>query len=116
LNCPAAQENWIYMPKGRLLRQDELVSESVSTKATKKLDQGLFNALTAEEGGILPAGALPAVKAASEAGQRAVLSALDDDGKQVMKPKRQQRAKPGEAEKISPKTVLESGSQMIANR
>ncbi|CAL1160360.1 unnamed protein product [Cladocopium goreaui] len=109
-------ENWIYMPKGRLLRQDELVSESVSTKATKKLDQGLFNALTAEEGGILPAGALPAVKAASEAGQRAVLSALDDDGKQVMKPKRQQKAKPGEAEKISPKTVLESGSQMIANR
>lgn len=104
------------MPKGRLLRQDESVSESVSVKATKKLDQGLFNALTAEEGGILPAGALPAAKAASEAGQRAVLSALDDDGKQVTKPKRQQKAKTGEAEKISPKTVLESGPQMIANR
>lgn len=99
------------MPKGRLLRQDDLVSESVSVKASKKLDQGLFNALTAEEGGILPSGAMPAVKAASEAGQRAVLTALDDDGKQVVKPKRTQKTKQGEAEKITPKTLLESGPQ-----
>lgn len=105
------------MPKGRVLRQDEKVSESVSAKATKKLDKGLFNALTAEEGGILPSGALPAVKAASEAGQRAVLDALDDDGKKVVKPKRQQKPKETEeAEKVTPKTLLESGPQKSVNK
>ena len=107
----AIQENWIYMPKGRLVRQDDLVSDSVKAKATKKLDETLFNALTAEEGGILPTGSLPSIKATSEAGQRAIVCALGDESKAVPKPKKAAKPKGGEAEKVTPKTIHEPGPQ-----
>ena len=83
----------------------------------QKLQRNLTRGFSAEEGGILPSGALPAVKAASEAGQRAVLDALDDDGKKVVKPKRQQKPKASEeAEKVTQKTLLESGPQKSVNK
>jgi len=99
------------MPKGRLVRQDDLVSDSVKARATKKLDETLFNALTADEGGVLASGALPHIKAASEGGQRAIASALGDESKAVPKPKKIPKPKGGEAEKITPKTVHEPGPQ-----
>ena len=99
------------MPKGRLVRQDDLVSDSVKARATKKLDETLFNALTADEGGVLASGALPHIKAASEGGQRAIASALGDESKAVPKSKKIPKPKGGEAEKITPKTVPEPGPQ-----
>ena len=100
------------MPAGRVLRQDDRTSESLSAKATKDLDRSLLNALTAEEGGILQAGALPAVRAATESGQKALLNALDDDNKTVAKVKKAAKPKVTDGEPVVPKTVLESGPQI----
>ena len=99
------------MPRGRLVRQDDLVSGSVKATAVKKLNQPLFNALTADEGGVLPSGALPSIKAASEGGQRAIASALGDEAKAAPKPKKAPKPKGSEAEEITPKTVHQPGPQ-----
>ena len=99
------------MPAGRVLRQDDRTSESLSATATKNLDRSLLNALTSEEGGILQAGAMPAVRAATEAGQKAVLDALDDDNRTTSKVKKVAKPKPQEAETVEPKTVLQPEPQ-----
>ena len=106
------QETWYYMPKGRLLRQDDKTADSLKVKGTKKLDDQMFRALTGEEGP-LPCGALPAVRAQSEAGQKAILKALDDEGKEVVKQKKPPKKATGDAEPVVPKTVLESRAQCI---
>lgn len=99
------------MPQGRLLRQDDITQDSIKATAQKKLDKGTFQALTGEHG-VLPAGALPSVKAANEQGQKAVLAALDDDKGPIVKAKAKAKAKAKEeAEKVEPKTVQELGSQ-----
>ena len=105
-----SQERWIYMPQGRLLRQDDTTTYSLKVSGSKKLDQQMFAALTAEEGGPLAAGALPSVKAASEQGSRAVMQALDDDKTTVIKPKKPKPAKATE-EQVVPKTALQPGPQ-----
>lgn len=97
------------MPQGRTIRQDDETEEQIKVAAKKRLNNDMFSALT-DENGVLPAGALPAVKAASEAGQKALREALDDENKVTAKPKR--RAKPKEdenAEEVTPKTPMESG-------
>lgn len=97
------------MPSGRMLRRDDKTSETLKATASRNLDQPLLDALTCDETGVLPAGALPGVKAASEAGQRAVLQALQGDDSKVEKLK--QRRKEKEAEPVEPKTTLMPGPQ-----
>ena len=96
------------MPKGRVVRKDEKTSESMKVEAQKKLDRGMLNAITAEDG-VLPAGALPTVKANSAAGAQALQAALEDDKNAVAKPK-PKKTKREEAENVEPKTVLQWGS------
>lgn len=108
------EETWYYMPQGRMIRQDDEVADQVKVSAQKRLNNELFDAMTGENG-VLPAGALPSVKTATEAGQRALQEALDDDGKAVTarSKKRPKKAETNDAEEVTPKTTLESGSQGI---
>ena len=101
------------MPQGRVLRQDDVTADSLKAKATKALDENMFAAMTGESGP-LPCGALPAVKAATEQGQKAVLEALDDTSKAVVKEKKKKKTdQAAEAEPVKPKTLLEWGPQKI---
>lgn len=102
------------MPKGRLLRQDDSTSDVLKATATKSLDKALFGALTDPDSGPLPTGALPHVKAATEAGKKAVFEALAEDGSKVT-PKGKAKAKKGSenGEPVKPKTELERGSPVI---
>ncbi|CAK9086948.1 Uncharacterized protein SCF082_LOCUS41130 [Durusdinium trenchii] len=104
----AQKETWIYMPKGRVVRQDDAAAEILKVRAEKKLDENLFNALTAEEGGVLAAGALPAVKAASASGAQKIMESLNDGAKVVKAPKPKKDKKPDEP--VKPKSILEPGS------
>ncbi|CAK9076382.1 unnamed protein product, partial [Durusdinium trenchii] len=88
----AQKETWIYMPKGRVVRQDDAAAEILKVRAEKKLDENLFNALTAEEGGVLAAGALPAVKAASASGAQKIMESLNDGAKVVKATKARTKA------------------------
>ena len=97
------------MPKGRLIRQDELTQETLKAKASKKVDDAMLEALTGENGP-LPAGLLPSIKTATEAGAKKLLTALDDEGKQVAKVARGARTKDTPSEEVKPKTPLESGT------
>lgn len=106
---PSLQENWIYMPEGRVIRQDDTNTERLKVAASKKLDSDLLNTFISEEGGPLQAGALPHVLAASEKGQQAVLQALEE-GSQVQKPKKKKEKK-DEGEEVEPKTVHQWGPQ-----
>ena len=93
------------------MRSDDETRESMKATATAMLDDPMFKAMTSEEGP-LPAGALPAVKCASEAGAKKLLQSLDDDRKAVAKVKPEPKKKKGgadESEVVKPKTPLESG-------
>lgn len=103
------QETWYYMPQGRVVRQDDSTSELLKVQAQKKLDRGMLNEMTGDDGP-LQAGALPAVKAASIGGAQALLKALDDDGKKVTKPPKRRKDEET-AEPVKPKTILELGPQ-----
>ena len=106
------QETWYYMPQGRVIRQDDVTADSLKAKATKTLDDNMFAALTGESGP-LPCGALPSVKAATEQGQKAVLEALDDTSKTIVKEKKRKPNPSEAAEPVKPKTLLEWGPQKI---
>ena len=95
------------MPKGRMVRQDDITGEQAKLSAGKKVNPELQAALTAEDGP-LPCGAMPAIKAASEAGVKALMGALDDENKNVAKPKKQKKA---ETVEVAPKTLVESYTQ-----
>lgn len=94
------------MPEGRQVRQDDVTGEKLAMKGTKKLDPSLQNAMTAEDGP-LTCGALPAIKAASEAGAKHIFTALDEEGKLVSKVPKRKTTKEKEGEEVKPKTVLE---------
>ena len=103
-------ETWIYMPQGRKLREDETVSEEISAKAKMDADKQVFEAMTGEDG-ILAPGALPQMKAASEAGQKKLFQLMDDEKRAVVKkPKVKGEGKGSEA--VTPKTTKEPGSQL----
>ncbi len=97
------------MPEGRVIRQDDTNTERLKVSAHKKLNAELLNSFIAEEGGPLPAGALPNVVADTEKGQQAVLQALEE-GSQVQKPKKKKIPKE-EPETVEPKTVHQRGPQ-----
>ena len=96
------------MPEGRQVRQDDETGERMSVTAQKKLGKELFAAMTGEDGP-LAAGALPAIKAATENGAKSVFQALDDDNKTVARPKKIPKPKTSEPEEVVPKTISESG-------
>ena len=94
-----------------MVRRDDKTSELLSVTAAKKIDQEMLNALTGEDGP-LQAGALPAVKTASQQGAIALHTALDDDKAQITKAPKKKKEKDPEAEEVEPKSLLESGPQM----
>lgn len=104
------QEMWVYMPQGRVVRQDELTKEKFGAKATSTVDAAMFQALTGEDGP-LPSGLLPSIKTATEAGTKKLFQALDDDNKQVIKQKKESKEK-DKSEELKPKTVKESGDSV----
>lgn len=107
-------ESWIYMPQGRLLREDHSVSETMSGKA-KIDDKQAFNALTGADGP-LAAGSLPEIKAATEAGQKKLFQIMDDEGKAVTKKAKAPKNAENTSEKVTPKTPQESGPQSSDSR
>ena len=103
------QEVWYYMPQGRLVRQDDKTRETAKLSSSMKCDSTMVAALTNEENGAFAPGAVPAVKAASEAGSKRLLQALDDEKKAVTKLKRETKEKK-QSEPVLPKTPLGWGA------
>ena len=97
------------MPQGRVVRQDDESKESMKATADALCDQPMFKAMTSEDGP-LPAGALPALKCASENGVKKIWQSLDDEKKAVAKVKADPKKKPkqkDESELVKPKTPVE---------
>ncbi|CAK9066934.1 unnamed protein product [Durusdinium trenchii] len=105
------QETWYYMPTGRVIRQEDSTSETLKMSATRKVGTEVQAALTGEDGP-LQSGALPAIRAASEQGAKHLYSALDDEGKSIVKPKKPKKEKE-EGEEVKPKTPLELGRDLV---
>ena len=80
-------ERWYYMPRGRILREDGVVEESLSLHGKAAVDKTVMEALTNPEGGPLASGMLPSVRAQTEAGQKRLLEALDENRAAVKKVK-----------------------------
>ena len=100
------------MPVGRMLREDQVVKEGMTARGTTSADKAMMDALCGAEG-IMAAGALPSVKAASEEGQKKLLQAMDDEGKPVKKaPKNKNKETEENPEPVRPKTTAESCPQM----
>ena len=76
------------MPEGRMVRSDDITAERLSLEATKKVNAEQVAALISEDGGPLQSGALPQVKADTQAGQQAILQALQEKDERVSKPKK----------------------------
>lgn len=98
----------MYMPKGKIVRQDDRTSEKTSLKATTNVDSEGLLAMTGD-GGCFQPGALPSVVAASEGGAQKLLAALDDERKSVTKAKRVKPEK-NDMEDVKPQTPLEPGA------
>lgn len=97
------------------MRQDDTTKESMTAKASESCDRALFEATVGDDGA-LPSGALPAVKAATEAGSKALLKALDEDGGNITKQAKRKnpKEKVNESEVVVPKTTAEPGLPMTA--
>ena len=101
------------MPKGKKVRQDDKSRESQSLVANTKVDKAMLEALTSEEGAFRP-GQMPATLAATEAGQKKLLQALDDDRNNVAKaPKSKRKDDSKPSEEVKPKTPLEWGPKFL---
>ena len=94
------------MPEGRMVRSDDITGETLSLEGTKKVNSEQVAALISEDGGPLQTGALPQVKADTQAGQQAIMQALQDDEK-VPKSKKKKKEKPETTEPVEPKTIKE---------
>ena len=94
------------MPKGHLLRLENSTSEAQTLRADQEMDDDLAKIL--EENNLLQAGTLPAVHAATEAGEKALLALFDEPGgvqKKTTKPKKDKDKE--EAEEMKPKSLKE---------
>ena len=102
-----SEEAWYYMPQGHLLRLDNMASEEISMGVEQQMDSDLAKIL--EEANVLQAGSMSAVHAASEAGERSLLTLFDDGAlaKRVTKTKKDKDAGE-EGVEMQPKTVRES--------
>ncbi|CAK9020809.1 30S ribosomal protein S6 [Durusdinium trenchii] len=95
------EELWVYMPRGKIVRQDDRTSEKATLEAKTKVDEAGLAALTGD-GGCFQPGALPSVVAATEAGAQKLLSALDDEKKSISRTKRAKVEK-NDTEDLKPK-------------
>ena len=94
-----------------MVRQDDSTADQIRLTANKAASPDLVNALTSDEGP-LPNGALPAIKVASEQGTKNLFSALDDENKNMVKPKKRKRPKE-EAVEVMAKTWQEFSPQNL---
>ena len=103
------------MPEGRLVRQDDETFEGIKMKGTSKpLGREVVEGLIADDG-LLAGGALPAVKAASEAGSKTLLQLLDDDAKPIQKmPKKKAVEDKDKVKEIKATTPLEMATAKMA--
>ena len=69
-------ERWYWMPVGQKMSNKEKVEETMTLSASKKLDNGLFKALTADEGGVMKAGAMPSVSTATPNANKQLMDAM----------------------------------------
>ena len=99
------QEVYYYTGCGNKLKDENITSESTSTKLAVKDEQ--FAKTLLGEGGALASGMLPAVEASSE---KNLLETVTQE--QTEKQKQPPRKKT-EAEKAEPKTVLESATKCV---
>lgn len=95
------------MPEGRMVRSDDITAERLSLEATKKVNAEQVAALISEDGGPLQSGALPQVKADTQAGQQAILQALQEKDERVSKPKKVKEKKADSPETVEPKTITQ---------
>ena len=93
------------MPQGHLLRLDNSTSEKQKLTLDQAMDEDLAKIL--DENNLLQAGTLPAVHAATEAGEKALLAFYDEGAamaKRAAKPRKDKEA-PEDAKEMEPKTV-----------
>lgn len=98
------QEIYYYCNHGNKLINDEITSDSTAVKGIDKGNQGLVEVLTVE-GGPLAAGALPAPKAGSPEGQKALLESLA--GGLQAAPKKKAKKEGTQVEEAAPKSFVE---------
>ena len=99
------QEIYYYVNDGDILRDDNTTKESTSVKISDAGNKELTEALTTGDGP-LQAGLQPAVRAANEAGQKALLQSLQE-GEVAGDGKKQKKDKKEKTEKCEPKTFME---------
>ena len=93
------------MPKGHLLRLDNSTSEGQKLSVEQGVDEDLAKIL--EESDLLQAGTMPAVIAASEAGEKSLLAFYDEGAamaKRTPKP-RKDKETTEDAKQMEPKNV-----------
>ena len=69
-------ERWYWMKAAQTMASKETTEETMKLSASKKLDNALFKALTAEEGGIMKAGAMPSVSTATPNANKQIMDAM----------------------------------------
>lgn len=102
------QERWIYMPCGKVVRQDERTSEKATLSASSKVDSQSLAAMTAEDGCFQP-GALPNVQAASAQGSQKLLAALTEEKGSVVKARRVSKER--DEKEVKPLSPMEPEAQ-----
>ena len=101
-----SEEAWYYMPQGHMLRRDNETSEAQRLSVDQSMDEDLAKVL--EENNVLQAGSLPAVHAATEAGEKTLLALFEEPGSlQKRAPAKQKKDAEVEAEEMKPKTLKE---------
>ena len=69
-------ERWYWMKAPQSMKSKERTEETMKLTAAKKLDNSLFKALTADEGGVMKAGAMPSVSTANPNGNKQLMDAM----------------------------------------
>ena len=71
-----SKEAWYFMRTAQTFKQEEITEESMKLKGKAKVDQGLQDALCDAESGVLRAGVLPQLSAATPQGSKKLVDAL----------------------------------------
>eukprot|EP00435_Cladocopium_sp_Y103_P055063 s2974_g18.t1 len=105
----AAQEIYYYTNEGNEVKHEDITSEGVSLKISETGNKDLVESLTVE-GGPLQCGVLLDADAATDAGRKDLVESITQAGVAVAKAR---PAKKEKAEKLEPKTMLESEAQFV---
>lgn len=71
------KECWYFVKEGQKFTRKDITGERMSMKGAKDLDPEMRQAFTDSETGLMRAGALPKVAAASAAGSKSLLDAIE---------------------------------------